>query len=90
LFDPDLINRAVRRIAEDRIREAEEKGLFDNLPGHGKPLPPLEEGPADQHLINWVRGWAQRERLAEYQRQQARQELGRRSKPGASPDAKPI
>lgn len=60
MFDPELINRAVRRIAEDRIREAEEKGLFDNLPGHGKPLPPIEEGLPDQHLMSWVRSWMQR------------------------------
>ena len=26
------------RIAEQRIREAQEQGLFDNLPGKGKPL----------------------------------------------------
>jgi hypothetical protein len=26
------------RIVEQRIREAQEKGEFDNLPGHGKPL----------------------------------------------------
>jgi hypothetical protein len=26
------------RIAEDRIRQAQEEGAFDNLPGKGKPL----------------------------------------------------
>lgn len=26
------------KIAEKRIKEAQEKGEFDNLPGHGKPL----------------------------------------------------
>lgn len=26
------------RIAEDRIRTAQEEGVFDNLPGKGKPL----------------------------------------------------
>lgn len=26
------------RIIEQRIREAQERGEFDNLPGHGKPL----------------------------------------------------
>ena len=26
------------RIVEQRIKEAQEKGEFDNLPGHGKPL----------------------------------------------------
>lgn len=32
-------------IAEERIREAMERGEFDNLPGHGKPLPLEERGP---------------------------------------------
>ncbi|MGE5312114.1 MAG: DUF1992 domain-containing protein, partial [Nitrospirota bacterium] len=26
------------RIAEERILEAQRRGEFDNLPGHGKPL----------------------------------------------------
>jgi hypothetical protein len=30
--------RAVQRIVEERIRKAQEEGLFDNLPGKGKPL----------------------------------------------------
>ena len=29
---------AFRKIAEDRIREAQENGAFDNLPGKGKPV----------------------------------------------------
>jgi len=28
----------MRRIADDRIRAAQEEGLFDDLPGKGKPL----------------------------------------------------
>ena len=28
----------LRRLAEDRIEEAQRDGLFDNLPGKGKPL----------------------------------------------------
>jgi hypothetical protein len=28
----------LRKLAEDRIEEAQRKGLFDNLPGKGKPL----------------------------------------------------
>jgi len=28
----------MRKIADDRIRAAQEEGLFDNLPGKGKPL----------------------------------------------------
>jgi hypothetical protein len=27
-----------RRIAEERIQQAQEEGVFDNLPGKGKPL----------------------------------------------------
>lgn len=30
--------RAVQSIVEERIRKAQEEGLFDNLPGKGKPL----------------------------------------------------
>lgn len=30
----------LRRIAEEKIREAERRGEFANLPGAGKPLPP--------------------------------------------------
>jgi hypothetical protein len=28
----------LRKLAEDRIEEAQREGLFDNLPGKGKPL----------------------------------------------------
>jgi hypothetical protein len=29
----------MRKLAEEKIREAMDQGLFDNLPGKGKPLP---------------------------------------------------
>jgi hypothetical protein len=29
----------LQRIVEDRIQKAQEEGVFDNLPGKGKPLP---------------------------------------------------
>lgn len=45
--------------AVDRaIREAAERGAFDDLPGKGKPLPQLQ-GPADE--LWWVRRWMERE-----------------------------
>ncbi|MFD1707802.1 DUF1992 domain-containing protein [Siminovitchia sediminis] len=39
-------------LAEDRIRKANERGEFDNLPGKGKPLPPdkLEGIPPDLRM----------------------------------------
>jgi hypothetical protein len=39
-------------LVEARIREAEAKGSFDNLPGKGKPLPkdPLEGLPYDDRI----------------------------------------
>jgi len=43
------------------IREAQEQGKFDNLPGHGKPLPGLAE-PGDE--LWWVRDWVRREGLS--------------------------
>jgi hypothetical protein len=30
----------VEKLAEQRIQEAEREGVFDNLTGQGKPLPP--------------------------------------------------
>lgn len=42
------------------IREAQERGEFDNLPGKGQPLPGLD-GPVDD--LWWVRGYVRREGL---------------------------
>lgn len=42
------------------IREAQERGDFDNLPGQGKPLPGLD-GPDDE--LWWVRNYIRREGL---------------------------
>ncbi|MBN9103288.1 MULTISPECIES: DUF1992 domain-containing protein [unclassified Pseudonocardia] len=48
--------------AVDRaIREAAERGAFDNLPGAGKPLPGLD-GPDDE--MWWVRRYVEREGLS--------------------------
>ncbi|HEY0573762.1 MAG TPA: DUF1992 domain-containing protein [Pseudonocardia sp.] len=48
--------------AVDRaIREAQERGEFDNLPGKGKPLPGLD-GPDDE--LWWVRDYIRREGLS--------------------------
>ena len=30
----------IEQLAEERIRQAQREGLFDDLPGKGKPLPP--------------------------------------------------
>ena len=43
---------------DQQIREAQERGEFDDLPGKGKPIRGLEQ-PADE--MWWVRGWLQRE-----------------------------
>jgi len=45
---------------EKAIREAQERGEFDDLPGAGKPLKDL--GDTDDPLW-WVRRWAEREEL---------------------------
>ncbi len=44
-----------------QIREAQERGEFDNLPGTGKPLPP-SGGESDPDW--WIRGLEQRENLS--------------------------
>ena len=49
-------------LAERRIREAAEQGEFDDLPGHGQPLPGLS-GSYDPGW--WVREWLRRTNLDE-------------------------
>jgi hypothetical protein len=46
---------------EKQIREARERGEFDDLPGHGKPLPDLDR-PRDE--LWWVRKKLQRESVS--------------------------
>jgi hypothetical protein len=45
-------------LVERRIREAQARGEFENLPGAGKPIPDLDE-PNDQ--LVWLRNWMKRE-----------------------------
>ena len=42
----------MRKLAEEKIREAIDEGLFDNLPGKGKPLPLYDDSsvPEDMRL----------------------------------------
>ena len=49
-------------LAERRIREAAERGEFDDLPGSGEPLPGLK-GTYDPHW--WVKEWVRRTSLEE-------------------------
>lgn len=46
------------------IRQAEERGSFDDLPGAGKPLPPEAEKVGDPEW--WIRSVAQREGIGRY------------------------
>ena len=46
---------------EQQIREARERGEFDNLPGHGQPLPDIDR-PRDE--LWWVRKKLQREEVS--------------------------
>lgn len=46
---------------EQQIREAREAGLFDNLPGAGKPLASLAEG---YDPLWWVKQLVQREQIS--------------------------
>ena len=47
-------------VVERQIREAQERGEFDDLPGKGKPLPGLD-GKFDENW--WIRGFLRREGL---------------------------
>lgn len=53
--------RAIERVAENRIREAIERGLFDGLPTRGGPIDGIDE-PYDP--LWWLKRWIRRERLA--------------------------
>jgi hypothetical protein len=53
--------RRYESAVEKAIREAQERGQFDNLPGKGKPLPGLD-GPDDE--LWWVRKYVRREGLS--------------------------
>ena len=44
-----------------QIREAQERGEFDNLPGAGRPIPGLKDRPDPNW---WVKGLIERERLS--------------------------
>lgn len=46
---------------ERQIREAQQEGAFENLPGFGKPMPELDE-PEDD--LWWVKNLLKRERLS--------------------------
>ncbi|MCW2538605.1 MAG: molecular chaperone DnaJ [Frankiales bacterium] len=45
---------------ERQIRQAQQRGGFDNLPGQGKPIPGINE---PQHELAWVAGLVRRENL---------------------------
>jgi hypothetical protein len=47
-------------VVERRIREAAERGEFDDLPGEGKPLPDAGR-PYDE--LWWVKAWLERNKL---------------------------
>jgi hypothetical protein len=51
-------NRSFTDWIDDQIRDAQERGEFDDLPGKGKPLRGLDE-PHDE--LWWIRQWLVRE-----------------------------
>jgi hypothetical protein len=53
--------RDFETVIERQIREAEERGEFENLPGAGKPIPGLDR-PHDE--LWWVRQMLEREDIA--------------------------
>lgn len=57
---PEAIRRAMQQVADQRIREAMERGEFDHLAGAGQPLADAGE-PYDE--MWWVRRLIQRERV---------------------------
>lgn len=60
-----ITDRAIERVAENKILEAMDEGFFDHIEGQGKPLDILSE-PYDE--MWWIKRWIRRERLQEYAR----------------------
>ena len=61
-----LDERLVESVAERRIREAMERGEFDDLPGAGEPLADLDR---EYDPDWWAKRWVRRERLADAMRE---------------------
>ena len=57
---PFDVERAMRIVADNKIRAAIEAGEFDNLPGFGKPSPLIDE-PYDPFW--WIRRKLRQEQL---------------------------
>ena len=55
------IEARLERSVDAQLREARERGEFENLPGYGKPLPNLD-GEHDE--MWWIRQWLRRENLS--------------------------
>ena len=55
-----ITDRVIRIVAEDKIQAAIREGLFDNLPGFGKPSPLCDE-PYDPN--SWIRRKLRQENL---------------------------
>ncbi len=53
--------RYIPSLADRRIREAMEKGDFDDLPGAGEPIPDLNDGYDPDW---WAKKWVKREGLS--------------------------
>ena len=49
----EQLHRAWQRVAENRIRAAQDEGAFDDLPGYGKPLEEIMD-------LNDAYGWIRR------------------------------
>jgi hypothetical protein len=58
------LERAIARVANERIEQAIDRGEFNQLPGRGQPLAVLNE-PYDANW--WVRRWSRRQNLSHQQ-----------------------
>ncbi len=46
----DALFSSIQNIAEERIRQAQEEGAFDDLPGRGRPLPETDDSGVPEDL----------------------------------------
>lgn len=86
MLDPLLIQRAIQRIAEQRIAAAQRAGQFDHLPGAGKPIPGIDEPPEE---FWWLKKYLQRENLSQAQLLRQLNQIIRQKKAAASSSEPP-
>ena len=60
MAEPMITPRAIELVADRKIREAIDAGLFNHLDGAGQPVPGMSEPRGRDH---WIAHWARQQRV---------------------------